>query len=147
MPGVQSLQAQQYYAHPRNAFWPIMANYFGFKVDSSYQRRCLALTGRGLAVWDVLRACVRPGSLDASIRSATEVPNDFADLLETHPIRTIVFNGAKAEASFKRHVQPQLDLGNIRLVRLPSTSPAHAAMAQVEKQTVWSAALLAAGLS
>ena len=69
MPSVASLDRQEYYGHARNAFWPLMAGLFGFDATAPYEARCLALTSAGVAVWDVLHACVRPGSLDSSIRA------------------------------------------------------------------------------
>jgi len=146
MPGMESLKAQQYYAHPRNAFWSIMGRHFNFSVDLSYTQRCQALTARRLLIWDVLQACVRPGSLDAAIQADSEVTNDFAKILQAHPIRSILFNGAKAEKSFLRHVLPTLKTAPIELRRLPSTSPAYAAMSLAAKQSVWSDALTDAGL-
>ena len=141
MPGVISLQQQQYYAHPRNAFWPIMSHLFGFDADLPYAERCRFLMDNGVAVWDVLKACKRPGSLDASIVASTMVVNDFPAFLLQHPgIGTICFNGATAEKTFLRHARPGFTAQKaeaIRLLRLPSTSPAHAAMRFEEKLAAW----------
>jgi hypoxanthine-DNA glycosylase len=67
MPGQASLAADQYYAHPRNAFWPIMATLLGFDAAIDYRARTETLAAAGVAVWDVLHSCHRPGSLDSSI--------------------------------------------------------------------------------
>src|SRR4029077_16189116 len=75
MPGEASLKADQYYAHPRNAFWPIMGELFGAGPSLPYQERVALLQSTGVALWDSLQACVRPGSLDASITN--EAANDF----------------------------------------------------------------------
>lgn len=137
MPGVASLAAGQYYAHPRNAFWPIMADLCGFSAELPYARRVAALKAAGVALWDVLQSCQRPGSLDAAIASGSRVPNDFRALFAAHPgIRLVAFNGAEAERSFNSLVLPQIDLSGIRRVRLPSTSPAHAVPLE-RKLAVW----------
>ena len=127
LPGVQSLKANQYYAHPRNAFWRIMAEIFGFNVELPYESRVDALTGSGVALWDVLHACDRVGSLDSAIEAGSRVPNDFADFFKLHTnIRLVCFNGAEAEKSFNVFVLPRLTVSGIKYARLPSTSPAHA---------------------
>lgn len=143
MPGVASLRQQQYYAHPRNAFWPIAASVFGFDAQASYQARSEALVCAGVALWDVLQACERPGSLDANIDAATIVPNDFAAFFAAHAdIGRVCFNGAKAAALYRRHVLPVLTLEReLQYFDLPSTSPAHAAMSQQEKLALWRHAL------
>jgi hypoxanthine-DNA glycosylase len=141
MPGVASLNAQQYYAHPRNSFWPIMAGIVGFDATAPYDARVEALTRSGVALWDVLQSCVRPGSLDSAIQAGTRVPNDFAAFFQAHPgIRLVCFNGAEAHQSYTRHVLPSLNLQEVRYVRLPSTSPAHA-MAFADKLAAWQDAL------
>ena len=91
MPGAASLKAKQYYAHPHNSFWPIMGTLLGFDPSASYRRRERALRAAHIAVWDVLRSCVRPGSLDAQIEQ--ETANDFADFFRAHRrIRHVFFN-------------------------------------------------------
>jgi len=146
MPGVASLRQQQYYAHPRNAFWPIAAAVFGFDAEAAYARRVAALTAAGVALWDVLRACERPGSLDADIDPATAEPNDFDAFFRAHPgIVRVCFNGGKAAALFRRRVLPRLAVdGPRQYLDLPSTSPAHAAMNLHDKLAAWRHALDAA---
>lgn len=137
MPGVASLKAQQYYAHPRNAFWPIMAELFDIDRDAAYKQRCLQLARMGVAVWDVLQTCHRPGSLDQHIDPETIEANNFAGFLHQHrTIQTIFFNGGKAEQVFRRYVLPDLASAP-RLIKLPSTSPAHAALRFEQKREAW----------
>ena len=98
MPGLRSLQAARYYAHPHNAFWPIMGQLLGFEGGADYDTRCRALTAAGVALWDVMASCERRGSLDSAIVRSSVQPNDIAALLEREPgIRAILFNGAAAE--------------------------------------------------
>jgi hypoxanthine-DNA glycosylase len=141
MPGAASLAAQQYYAHPRNSFWRIVAGVADFDAAAPYPERVAALTCSGMALWDVLRSCVRPGSLDSSIQAGTRVPNDFASFFAAHPgIRRVCFNGAEAQKSFDKQVLPGLCIQGISYVRLPSTSPAHP-VAFEQKLSAWRTAL------
>ena len=138
MPGTQSLQAGRYYAHGQNAFWPIMAELIGFPADADYEARTQALCDNGVALWDVLKTCYREGSMDADIRDA--VPNDFEFFFSRHErIGTVFFNGAKAEQVWCRQVAPQLPdrLPPRRQIRLPSTSPAYAAIDFAQKLRAW----------
>lgn len=145
LPGDASLSAGQYYAHPRNAFWPIVAAIFGFDAQSAYTVRIKALQAAGVALWDVLERCDRPGSLDAAIVRESIVANDIGGLLTRYPsIDHVVFNGGAAASLYARHVRPGLSSDpDVRYTSLPSTSPAHAAMTQAVKAAVWRAALTA----
>ena len=140
MPGIKSLQEQQYYAHPRNAFWPIMASLFDFDLCLNYSARCQQLKQHYIAVWDVLRSCQRPGSLDQHIETESIVANDFLTFLTQYPkIKSIFFNGTKAEQVFHRYVLPTLTTAQQQIIRhkLPSTSPAHAAQSFDNKLSQW----------
>lgn len=140
MPGVASLQAAQYYAHPQNRFWPIMGRLLGFDAaQTSYAQRVAYLQDAGIALWDVLQSCERSGSLDSAIRRDSQVINDFPAFFVAHPeIRRVCFNGAHAAQIFKRFVQPLLPDGlGLQLVRLPSTSPAHASLSFEDKLVAW----------
>ncbi|MFT6465167.1 DNA-deoxyinosine glycosylase [Halopseudomonas sp.] len=141
MPGKASLNAQQYYAHPRNYFWPFMELILGIQPGLAYAERCEQLLHKRVAVWDVLKACTRSSSLDADIIEASIIPNDISGFLQQHPhVRQLFFNGAKAESSFRRHVLPDLPDAlrrRIHLVRLPSTSPANASVPMAVKLSAW----------
>jgi len=142
MPGEASLRAGQYYAHPQNLFWRILGEVYGTKHDVPYADRLRMLKSKGIALWDVLASCVREGSLDADIVADSLKANDFAAFFATHDkIERVLFNGAKAEACFHRHVLPSLETRAIRFVRLPSTSPANASIAYSRKTAEWRDAL------
>lgn len=139
MPSRESLARQRYYAHPRNAFWPIMTRLFGLQ-EISYRKRAIELTGHGVAVWDVLQACSRSSSLDSDIDDGTIVTNDFLGFYEAHPqIRLVFFNGAKAETVYFKQVIPDLPskMAVFSHARLPSTSPANAGMSFEQKLEAW----------
>jgi double-stranded uracil-DNA glycosylase len=146
MPGVQSLQKNQYYGHPRNAFWPIMAALFNELDTTDYETKKRLLEQRGIAVWDVIQNCIRKGSLDAHIQKDSVKPNNFHCFFNEHPsITTVFFNGATAEKLFNNFVLPSLELSINRhaYIRLPSTSPAYAGLSLNEKIRIWKSALAA----
>ncbi|MEL7538425.1 MAG: DNA-deoxyinosine glycosylase [Pseudomonadota bacterium] len=146
LPSETSIARGEYYGHARNAFWPIVAALLDFDADAPYAERVAAVTAAGLAVWDVLAAARRPGSLDAAIETATEQANDIAALFRRQPtLGSVLLNGGKAETLFLRHVVRKQGL-DVPRRRLPSTSPAHAAMRFAEKLTHWRDAFAAAGL-
>jgi len=135
------LRAQQYYAHPHNAFWRIMGDLYDAGADLPYEVRLRKLRSMGVAVWDVLQACERPGSLDADIVPESVQVQDFAGFFAAHPqLGTVCFNGAKAAETYRRHVPKAVGAG-LRYLRLPSTSPAHAGMPYAAKLAAWREAL------
>jgi len=139
-PGLLSLEKQQYYAHPRNSFWPIMGNLFGFDPLLPYRQRADLLTRKGIALWDVLHSCSRSGSLDASIHKESIHINDFAAFFNSHHlVKAIFFNGALAENQFKKNVLniPEMQNRIMTLHRLPSTSPAMAMLDFKQKLQCW----------
>ncbi|NYZ63966.1 DNA-deoxyinosine glycosylase [Luteimonas deserti] len=137
MPGRASLDTERYYAHPRNLFWPIMGTLVDAGPGYPYAERLARLRRAGIALWDVAAECTRAGSLDAEIERDSVVANDIGGLLARHPgIVRILFNGAAAETLYRRHVAP-LPAGAPACMRLPSTSPAHAAMPLELKLAAW----------
>ena len=139
MPGVKSLQDNQYYAHPRNVFWWIMEQLFDASPSKPYQQRQQILIDRGIAVWDVLYRCKRKGSLDSAIEQDSLTPNEFDSFLATNQqIGAILFNGKMAETLFQRHVVRPGKCSRISCLRvLPSTSPANARLTPEQKLVSW----------
>ena len=140
MPGEVSLAKQQYYAHPRNSFWFIIEQLFNASLPLEYAQRTALLMDNKIAVWDVLKACVRTGSLDASIKNDSVVANEFETFFSQHAdIKAVFFNGARAEKEFIKHVMPLqgIQLLDLEYHRLPSTSPAHAALSRDQKLSAW----------
>jgi len=140
LPSVKSVEKQQYYGHPQNAFWRVMGELFGASLGLPYADRVEILVQNQVAVWDVLATSVRPGSLDADIDEATARPNDFEQLFREQPgIQLVCFNGKAAARLYDRLVAPILEKGsNTREFKtLPSTSPAHASMTFADKLECW----------
>ncbi|MGE0798310.1 MAG: DNA-deoxyinosine glycosylase [Lautropia sp.] len=131
-PGVASLAARAYYAHPRNQFWPILGALLEEPLAAlPYADRVARVRSRGVAIWDVVDRCLRPGSLDASIREA--VANDFTALLERSPrLAAVAFNGRRAARS-----APWFAERGLATFALPSTSPAHAGLSFERKLAEW----------
>ena len=137
LPSVKSLDTLQYYGHPRNAFWWLMAQLCNFSADSPYPERVAQLLNKRIAVWDVIRSCHRPGSLDSKIDQSTLQANDFSSLLaENTSLRALVFNGQAASKLFSKHVNIENWVGD--MIVLPSSSPANAGMTREDKLAKWS---------
>jgi hypoxanthine-DNA glycosylase len=141
VPSLRSLQMQQSYAHPHNLFWPFMGILYDAGPELPYAERIARLHAAGVGIWDVLRDCHRPGSLDSSIRVDSEVPNDIPGLLDDHPtIRAIALNGGKARQVFERRILPAIPAGRrdaLAILALPSTSPANASIPREVKLERW----------
>ena len=134
-PGVASLRSQQYYGHPHNQFWKIMATLLSPNAAEvlamPYAERSQWLLSQGVGLWDVYAACQREGSLDAHIRNAQ--PNDLQSLRSLCPhLMAIAHNGGE---SFK-HAKLTQSLG-LPVYKLPSTSPAHASWSLSKKLDAW----------
>ena len=141
MPSEASLAAHQYYGLPRNAFWAIMGELFGAGRELPYADRLRILQDHGIAVWDVLKACEREGSLDSSIDMRTAEVNDFPGFFRRHrTIKRVYFNGSKAAELYRKRVLPDVQLQAPYLTheRLPSTSPAMASLNFEQKLAAWS---------
>lgn len=135
MPGRISIQKAQYYAHPKNAFWPLLYGYFGQTPEEDYEKRLAFALAHGVALWDSAAACVRKGSLDAAMRDVQI--NDFEAIFAACPkLRAVACNGAKSYAMFMK--SPYAD--RLPVLKMPSTSPAHAAMCREEKAARWAMA-------
>jgi len=148
MPGVASIRAAAYYAHPRNQFWPIVAALYGIDARSPYAERVAGLIRARVAVWDVLGQCARAGSLDAAIELNSAVANDLGKFLRAHrAIDHIVFNGGLARQHFRRQWETAALAArpNLHLLALPSTSPANASWSYEKKLESWRQALLGSG--
>ncbi len=141
-PGVASLRAQQYYGHPRNHFWPILAALWRLDLaTASYARRLDAARAHGLGLWDVYACCEREGSLDSAIENARL--NDLAGLAQRAPaLQAIAHNGGES-ARAMRHTRA---LG-LPVHRLPSTSPANASWSFERKLAAWRAVFEAHGVA
>lgn len=133
MPGIKSLEMNQYYAHPRNIFWNLVCRIFNAEIPKSYSERVELLIRNRIALWDVLRECERKGSADSTI--ARESPNAITEFLETHEkVRHIFFNGRMAAHYFRKHCSTELA---IQTFTLPSTSPANAQKSFDQKFNEW----------
>jgi|TARA_B110000091_G_scaffold47679_1_gene52175 TDG/mug DNA glycosylase family protein len=140
MPGQKSLEENQYYAHPRNSFWPIMFKLLKTDSDLSYDDRKKLLIRNNIALWDVLKSCYREGSLDSDIEQSSIETNDFKRFFSIHKrVAVVFFNGAKAEQLFKKNSLKKLKHAQQELYffRLPSTSSAHAARTFEQKLLQW----------
>ena len=140
-PGLASLQAQQYYGHPRNHFWPLVGALLDVDlVALPYAQRLAQMRQRGLGLWDVYASCRREGSLDSAIQAA--VFNDLASLKRRAPALQLVAHNGAESARAMRHTRT---LG-VPVLQLPSSSPANASWSFERKRAAWRAAFQQAGL-
>lgn len=134
MPSVASLDVNFYYGHPRNAFWPIMADVFCQRMPETIEEKKTLLLKNSIALWDVYASCVREGSLDSAIRAGEK--NDFVPFFKSHPnICAVLCNGTTAYQMFDSSVCPHLPV-----LRMPSTSPAYTKRFDI-KLSAWKQAL------
>src|SRR5574344_1923944 len=125
MPGIKSLNEQQYYAHPQNRFWKLMGQFCSCSnlQNLDYDKKVQILLNNNFALWDVIKFCNRAGSLDSNIEN--EVPNDIKTLLDKYKnIHVICLNGNKSYSAFKKHFPKILE--KYKCYKMPSTSPANA---------------------
>jgi hypoxanthine-DNA glycosylase len=140
MPSQLSLEKQQYYAHPRNSFWAIMARLLEFDINTDYAEKLLALQRYKIALWDVIASCQRRGSLDSNIEKDSIIINDFGQFFEQHrAIEHIFFNGNTASQEYSKRVLPYLKphWQSVPCTRLPSSSPAMASLNLEQKILAW----------
>ena len=122
VPGIKSLEMQEYYAYPQNKFWTILFEIFDENFTRNYNEKITFLEKNKIAVWDVIDSCEREGSLDTKIKD--ESHNDIAELLKAYPkVQTIFCNGQKSFNNLKKMLGEKPD---VSIYVLPSTSPAHA---------------------
>ncbi|QYZ78018.1 DNA-deoxyinosine glycosylase [Methanofollis formosanus] len=137
-PSVVSLRVREYYGNPRNGFWRVMEALFGVPADRSYAERLEGLKAAGIALWDVVGACTRDGSSDASIREVAA--NDIPGFLDRHPTVCIIALNGRAAEHWLRRVHPTVwERPGVRVLALPSTSPANARLTIEEKTEAWRA--------
>lgn len=125
MPGIKSLNMQQYYAHPQNRFWKLMGKFCNCDDlhNLDYEEKIQVILNNGFALWDVIASCDREGSLDSNI--GNEKPNKIRELLAKYKnIKVICLNGNKSYSAFAKYF-PDL-LKTYKCCKMPSTSPANA---------------------
>ena len=133
LPGQESLRQQQYYAHPRNAFWKILFQIFKKEFTTDYAKRLIFLMENKIALWDICRLGTRKGSLDSAIKH--EIPNEIPLLIKNHPsIKNVFFNGKKAEQLFGKYFERE---ARFTYTTLLSTSPANARYHYAQKLKNW----------
>jgi hypoxanthine-DNA glycosylase len=133
LPGEESLRRREYYAHPRNLFWPIVFALFDTTPATDYPEKLAFVAAQRIALWDVCELGEREASADSSIRR--ERPNAIDRLLDTHPlIHAVAFNGTTARRLYDRHFPRRTDF---TYLALPSTSPAHARLDFSAKLAHW----------
>ena len=154
IPGVRSIEQGQYYAHPQNAFWPMLARIYPEFICASsieqwqrgchhqlpFARKAELLEAASIALWDVLASAWRENSSDQSIQS--EICNPIAQLLQDYPsIQKILLNGKKSGKLFSQKILPKISLQNYQIYNLPSSSPAYASLSFDTKTVAWQQAL------
>ena len=140
-PGAASLAAGQYYAHPRNQFWPLLSALLSEDlVALDYASRLQRLREHGLGLWDVIAECEREGSLDSAIREARY--NDLGGLRRRAPqLVAVAHNGGESARAMR--ITGRLGL---QVFRLPSSSPANASWSFERKLAAWRVVFDACGV-
>ncbi len=131
-PSVKSREEAFFYAHPQNRFWRVLASLLGEAVPQTVEEKKRFLLHHRIALWDVVASCTVRGSADASLRDVRA--NDIGEILRGAPIRAIFTNGAAASALYHKHIEP---LVRRPARRLPSTSPANAAVSEARLVELW----------
>lgn len=130
-PSIASFEQAFYYAHPRNAFWPILEAIFDVRLETNEAKKVFCLE-KGIGLWDVIGSCERSNSSDTNLKNC--IPNDFETLLQDYPnIEVLAFTGKKSYDLFMKYYKNL----SVKKVLLPSTSPAHAVMKFEEKKNIY----------
>lgn len=134
LPSDKSIQAQEYYANPKNQFWRIVFSIFNSGEPLyDYDDKIKLLLKNKIGLWDVLTKANRPGSLDSSIREP--VLNDFSGLFKDYPkIRLLAFNGNPA---FTYYMQMKTGLPQKEMTVLSSSSSANTSKTLALKINEW----------
>ena len=132
-PSVKSRETMFFYGHPQNRFWRVVSAVLGCECPQTVEEKKRMLHTHHIALWDTIASCEISGSSDSSIREA--VPNDLMPILQTAPVRQIFCNGT---AAYQLYCRYQQKLTGREAIRLPSTSPAHAAWSADRRIQAWS---------
>ena len=136
-PSVKSREAQFYYGHPQNRFWPLLGQLFNEEIGKTIEEKKRFLHDAHIALYDVIESCDIIGSSDTSIKNV--VTTDIFSILKRTKIETILLNGRKSGTLFEKYQLPIL--GDVDYRIMPSTSPANAAMRMPDLERIWKEAL------
>ena len=132
-PSVKSREAMFFYGHPQNRFWKLMAALFEEAYPQSVEEKKALVLKHHIAMWDTIRSCTITGSSDSSIKDV--VPNDLSVILDNSRVERIFCNGATSYRLYMKYIYPTT---GVKVVKLPSTSPANAAFNLERLLTEWS---------
>ena len=136
-PSVLSREVNFYYGNPRNRFWNVLEAVFEDRAGNDVETRKSFCKRHKVALYDVIEECDIIGSRDDSIENI--VPSDIISLISQSNIKRIVLNGNAAKRYFLTYFS---QIENVKIVFMPSTSPANAAWSLTRLIDVWKDGLI-----